>query len=189
MVKNLRAILLSVAMLLALAPRASATEIDYTLSYALGHGTFGYTVHNDTLGVNLEDFVIYFPDISGPGEYTMLNWLTAPAGWTVSAFEPSAILLNGYVDANSFGGGVLPGGTLSGFEVEFDYSGAGAPGAQFFEIYDSAFNLLDTGWTVPASVSPVVIPESSSWTLYLASGALIQALRSLAKRRHARNRH
>lgn len=137
------------------ATRAGIVDIQYTLS---GGNVYGYTVHNNSLGSPLTDFVVYFPDITGPGEYTNLGGtvLDSPIGWTGTPFEPTAITLNGLVDWSTGGAGIPNGGVLDGFEISFNYSGSGSPGSQFFEVYDAGFNLLASGFTTP------LIPEPAS---------------------------
>lgn len=123
------------------------------IQYALSGGNvYQYNVINSSLPpVPVTDFLIYFPDVSGPGEYTGLGnlLLNQPAGWTPSAVEPSAINLNGYVEWFTGGSGIAPGNALGGFEASFNYAGGGIPASQYFEVYDSAYNLVDSGWTTP----------------------------------------
>jgi hypothetical protein len=156
---SLGALVLAVGTLLAPVRAADLVTIEPVLA---GGNTFQYTVHNLALGEPLTDFIVYFPEISGPGEFTNLGvtLLGSPSGWTGTAFEPSAPSLNGFVEWTATGGGLLEGSLLSGFEVSFVYSGLGTPGSQFFEVYDADFNLLTSGQTAVASAAEV--PEADA---------------------------
>ena len=53
-------------------------------------------------------------------------------------------------------------GSLSGFEVTFNYTGTSPLGSQYFEIYNGNFNLLDSGNTQPAHAG---VPEPCTMIL------------------------
>jgi hypothetical protein len=53
-------------------------------------------------------------------------------------------------------GGIASGGTLGGFQVQFDFLGAGAPGSQAFTVVDPfTFDNLEGGLTVATTVIPL----------------------------------
>jgi hypothetical protein len=133
---------------------AAATQIPYTLTnLGAGDYKYDYTVFNNTLGVPLEDFVVYFPNITSPNysDYSLTSSIQ-PGGWTGGLTSPSAPNLGGYYEAYNYTTPIGVGGSLSGFGVTFHYTGIGPLGSQYFEIYDSSFNLLDSGNTQPAAV-------------------------------------
>jgi len=153
--------LAALAIVATLVSPAAAT----TITYSLSGNQYSYTVTNDTLGVPIVDFLIYFPDFLytvPPGPlYTNITSVAVPVLFSGWGIEPSAPNLNGYVDYFALGPGLAPGGPWDGFKASFTYSGPGTPGAQYFEVYDAQFNLVDSGQTVPAGGGPV-IPEPMS---------------------------
>lgn len=80
-------------------------------------------------------------------------------------------------DAFSATTGVTVGQSISGFTVEFDWLGSGAPGTQSFEIYDPvSYDLLEQGTTAQKAVVATTaqnIPTLSEWVLILLMGALL----------------
>jgi len=146
-----------------------ATTIEYSVNNLSGNSwEYMYTVKNDTALANLSDFVIYFPEVSGSTvfDYSNITITGNPdsTNWNISAAQPSAIDLGGYIDALA----TLPlaaGAAVGGFKVSFDYTGNGTPGSQQFEIYNSSSQLpIDTGNTVFAQQEPTV-PEPSTLLL------------------------
>ena len=153
---------------------ANATIIEYT-SNDLGAGKweYTYTVTNNTSLVDFSDFVIYFPGVSSVSAFDYSNITVTgnpdPANWDVVAAEPSAINLGGYIDALALLNPLASGASVSGFTVSFDYAGSLSPASQQFDIFDSTFNLIDTGFTVPGQATSV--PEPST-VLLLGAGLL-----------------
>ena len=85
---------------------------------------------------------------------------------------------SGFFDSLALGTGLLPGASLGGFLVEFDWLGVGAPGAQSFTIVDpSTFATLDSGLTSLVSDPPTGVPEPSTL------GLLVLGLAGIAARR------
>ncbi len=156
---------------------ARASIIDYAIT-DLGGGNWEYlyTVRNDTLGVDIEEFTIYF-------DYTLYDLLSVgstPAGWDPLVIPPEndPFGLDGFYDALALFPlpGIAPGGSQGGFSVTFAYLGLGTPGSQPFEIVDpSTFELLDFGQT-----SLVPVPAA----VWLFGTALI-ALIGIGRRRNA----
>jgi hypothetical protein len=160
-----RIVVLAVAALL---PSIShATSVTYDVQN-LGGTTweYTYTVANDTLGFDIEEFTIWF-DV---GLYENLSATATPADWDPLTIEPDpGIPDDGFYDALALVAGIAPGDSLGGFSVSFDFLGAGTPGAQLFEIVDPfTFDVLDDGRTESAAGGPgpgTAIPEPATAVL------------------------
>jgi len=144
---------LGLALGLAMSSVAQATIISYSSTNISGNTWENtYSVSNDTLASDIEEFSIYF-DL---GLYDSLSLVTAPADWDPIVFDPDPLLPDdGLYDVLALVSGIASGDMLSGFSIQFDFLGAGAPGAQFFEVLDPfTFAVLDSGYTqlVVASV-------------------------------------
>ena len=149
---------------------ANATSITYNLSSLGGNQwQYNYLINNNTLGSSIMDFLIYFPSVQSPDSlnYTLLGG-TAPGGWSLSTFQPSAVNLGGFAE---FSGGSIPvGNTLSGLTVAFSYTGSGLLGSQYFEVYDpNTFDLLDSGPSTPRDL-PGVPDGGATFTCALLAG-------------------
>jgi hypothetical protein len=125
-----------------------ATTVTYELQNLSGNTwQYTYTIENDTLGVNIEEFTIYF-DV---GLFENLAVANTPIDWDPLVVQPDSGLPvpdDGFYDALALSVGIAPGGSLSGFEVQFDYLGGDSPGSQFFEVIDpNSFVTLDSGLT------------------------------------------
>jgi len=132
---------------------AIATIINYDVTNISGNTwEYNYTVNNDTLGFGIDEFTVYFDF----GVYQNLSVISAPAMWDPVVVEPGNFLNNdGYFDSLALVSGIVPGDSLGGFSVRFDYLGAGNPAAQFFEIVDPVdFSVLDSGLTNIIPVPP-----------------------------------
>lgn len=155
----------------------SATTINYDATNISGNTwEYSYSVSNDTLASDIEEFSIYF-DLR---LYENLTSATAPANWDPLALDPDpSIPDDGLYDALALVSGIAPGDMLSGFSVQFDYLGSGSPGSQFFELLDPiTFSILDSGFTMSAA-SPVPEPES----IWLMGVGLVGMLFRISKTR------
>lgn len=153
---NIKTILSACAcLLLSNIQTSTATTIYYDVTNVSGSTwEYNYTINNDTLGFDIDEFTIYFT----LGDYENLSVSSSPASWDSLVVEPDNFLGNdGYFDSLASSGGIAPGNSLIGLIVSFDYLGTGNPGSQFFEIVDAGdFSVLDSGQTevipVPSAV-------------------------------------
>jgi len=159
---------------------AAATVIYYEANQLNGNSwQVDYEIQNDTLLNAIESFTLFF----NQDLYSNIAVLSAPAGWDLSVIQPDiSIPDDGYVDGIAGFGGAIPlNGILAGIRVTFDFLGAGAPGTQFFEMYDpDNYFLVDSGNTIVRPSTPVPVPEPSMALLHL---LIIIGLSTLAKRR------
>jgi hypothetical protein len=162
-----------------IATNAHATYIEYEATNLSGNTwEYLYTVHNDTLTTDIEEFTIYFQ----VGLFENLAMAGAPTDWDPLAIEPDLLLPDdGFYDALALSSGIAPMASQGGFSVRFDYLGMGAPGPQHFEIVNPTnFAVMDSGMTRLASVP---MPEPGTALLLL--GGLLGGL-AIAKRRNYR---
>lgn len=153
-----------------------ATAISYQVT-ALGSNTweYEYSVTNDTLGFNIEQFSIFFDHAL----YNNLQVTSSLAAWDELTVNPAivfGIADDGFYDALTLMSGVTPGNTEDGFSVSFDWLGSGTPGAQYFQIINpNNFNVLDSASTVP-------IPAAGTLMLVGAGMLGMTALRKRKKK-------
>lgn len=174
-----RFLAMGVGLLAGIGAHAQTIAIQFSLS---SPSSYEYTVSNVSLGFSLKDFVIWFPDESGPGSYQNLTILGSPSGWTGLPAEPSAISLNGYVEWYTTGAGIAVGQSVGGFSVAFDNLGPGTPGSQYFKAYDDSFNEVASGWT-----TPVPEPPETAMATLLAAGLWVGGRRVWKARRNICN--
>lgn len=142
---------LCACLIFAFAGSVSATAVSYDATNISGNTwEYTYTVSNDTLAIDIEEFTIFFDYTA----YENLTLPTAPAGWDPLAIQPDTTLPDeGFYDALALVSGIAVGGSLGGFTVRFDYLLSGTPGSQAFDIIDPyTFATLDNGQTVLAAV-------------------------------------
>lgn len=156
---------------------ASAAQVSYTATHVGGTvWSYAYVVNNNAGAADILELTLYFD----PVRYSNLGPGSAPAGWDPLLIQPDgAIPDDGFFDVLATGPGIGAGASLAGFSVQFDFAGAGAPGAQLFEIVDpGTFAVIDSGMTT-ALLPPGAVPEPS--TLALAGlGLLAFAMRRRA---------
>jgi len=151
---------------------AFATTITYDVNNISGTTwTYDFEVFNDSLSSGLEEFTVFFE----VNAYQNLSVVATPSGWDPLAIQPDPTLPDdGFFDALALtAGGLVPGDSLGGFIVQFDFLGIGTPGSQAFDVVDPVtFATLDSGFT-QAAVVPV---PAAVWLfgsgLVMFSGAL-----------------
>lgn len=146
---KLKSLLLSILLFFWLSPISYATTVFHNVN-DLGGGIweYDYTVANDTLTSDIEEFTIYFEY----GFYDNLRVTTPLAvSWDELTVNPDLIFgfpEDGFYDALSLVSGIAPGNTKSGFSVTFDWLGSGTPVSQYFEVVSSTtFDVIDSGNT------------------------------------------
>jgi len=137
---------------------ASATAINFTVSNIAGNTwQYSYVVSGHTFLTD-ETFEILFDE----NLYTNLqDPPPAVAGWMLLVFQPEVPPnpnLPGIYSATAQSDGAPLG---SPFVIQFEWLGIGTPGSQPFNVYDSSFNLIDSGQTVAGNP----IPEPGSVVL------------------------
>lgn len=151
-------ILLGACAFLAIFRSATAATIFYE-AQSLGGDSWQYTysVTNDSLGVPLEEFTIYFDRTV----YSNLAVTAIPSGWNGIVIQPDLELpADGFFDALADGSGIAPGATVSEFSVSFDFIRPGEPAEQSFDVVDpDTFEVLESGntTTVPAPPAGVAL--------------------------------
>ena len=162
---------------------ASGSTITYSvINQSVNTWEYNYSIFNDTLGVDIEEFTVYFE----ASVFESLAVGSAPAGWDPVAVEPTNDPFDpdGYYDAFALSATpIAPGDSLGGFTVTFDYLLSGTPGSQFFEIvmFNNStfdFDVIDSGQTIAASVVPV---PAAIWLF----GTALVGLVRFSKRRKA----
>lgn len=157
---SLRAILIWLIGIILSVANANATTIDFTtIQIGTNHWRYDYTIHNDTLGIPIEEFTIFFDEST----YANLGNIPSLAQWDLIALQPdSGIPADGLFDGLGLSGGIAAGATLSGLSVSFDYLGTGIPELQRFSIVDPvSFAVLDSGNTTNAAVA-LPLPDTLS---------------------------
>ena len=171
--RTLRAI--ATIVFLGFASASNGTTITYNVdSLSANSWQYIYSVINDTLGADVEEFTIYF-DLT---RYANLAVTASPAGWDSLVVQPDPGLPdNGFFDSLALGAGIAPGAGLSGFAVSFDYLGGGAPGAQPFDIVNPVtFAILESGTTSG-------VPEPGTLVLLIGSLAALASSGRISRRR------
>jgi len=151
-----------------------ASTINYSVDPLTGNTwEYTFTVVNDTLVQDIEEFTILFDS----NLYTNLVVGSTPVGWDPLVIQPDTALPDdGFYDALALSTGISSGNALTGFSVQFDYSGANAPGSQFFQIIDPVtFGALDSGTTQ-------LVPLPAAVWLF-ASGGLMLAVSAFKRRK------
>ncbi len=141
--------------LLLTSSQLQATLIDYTVT-DLGSNLweYEYTVTNDSLAFDLEEFTIFF-------DHTLFGALSAPAapaGWDPLVVQaPTIFNGDGFYDALALGAGIAPGESLAGFSVRALFAGQGVPGTNRFEVIDprSFATIGPEGMTSPVPAVPL----------------------------------
>lgn len=157
-----------------LAGPQSLNRIDYEV-VSLGGNQYRYiysVVNNGAFAngaaIGLFD-ILFDPDLYLETSLSIVTDAGIASEWVELILDSGAGVPAAY-DVLAMLDGVTVGQTVTGFAVEFEWLGAGAPGAQAYEIYDpTTYALLATGMTTP-------VPEPKVIWMMLAALALIAAL-------------
>lgn len=172
-----RCLLLVAALTVHAAASASLVIAHYT---PLGGDawTVSFNIQNNGTLPAIGGFTIYFPET----EFAALTLNASPSTWDTLVVQPDLGLpAAGFLDSFAIASAdtLGTGENVGGFEVGFSFHGVGSPGRLAYDIVDSGFAVLESGFTVPA-ISPGV-PEPATWLLVLAALA-VSALRKPAQR-------
>ncbi len=157
------------AFLLLLAHSAfAAVSIQYTLTPLGGNNyRYVYSISNTATGgsTTVQLFDIYFDTTLY--QESSLQIVTPNAlhtQWDEQLLTSAPGVPAAY-DALSLAGGIAPGTTVTGFSVTFRWLGAGVPGAQPFQIWDTGrFVILQSGTTFSSAIG---VPTASTLMLSL----------------------
>jgi len=117
-----------------------------------------YTVENISLAPAIDEFTIWF-DYGLYSNLGLPGVALGPGGWNELIVQPDPLLHDdGFYDALATGGGLVPGGSETGFTVLFDWHGLGEPASQRFDIVDPVtFATVYSGVTVPEPGSVLLL--------------------------------
>ncbi len=148
--KSVRSTVVLYCVLFAISPNLHATMVSY-ITTDLGGSQFQYeyNVTNDTLGVPIRQFTIWF-DVELYDNLAITTEDPPASEWNEIILEKTGFGLPIGYDALADEGGVPPSETVGGFLLRFDWLGINIPGPQFFEIIDPVTSqTLDSGYTIP----------------------------------------
>ena len=144
-----------------------ATTIEYSATRIAGkQWQYDFTVTNDTLTTNIQEFTIFFDLI----KFENLSVAGSPSNWDSLVVQPDISLPDdGFFDSLAFDTGITPGLSRTGFSVLFDWLGLDSPGSQPFTVVDSTtLATVDSGTTCsPCGVTNPVSEPSLTWLLFL----------------------
>ena len=153
--------------------QANPLDVSYTLSGSAGNWTFDFSVANN-LGGNQD---VYIFGVRVPGTQTgypgNFEQCCGGEGWNNAYYGGSDITYNNNWEDNNFplSPGILPGQTLSGFDVVDAYSPL--PSSVFWFAYGDGTSPYTGGGNFWSDTNPgfegvaVVAPEASTWAMLL----------------------
>ncbi|KGF79127.1 hypothetical protein IA69_26215 [Massilia sp. JS1662] len=166
--------------LLCLLPLSSfAATISYSVQQLSGNRwTYGYELTAQPSDSEIREFTIFFDR----NLFSNLQVVATPAQWDSLVVQPDqALASNGFFDALALGAGLVPGDSLGGFAIAFDFLGTGTPGAQSFDIVDpDTFETLSSGRTSSSTPPPHDLPEPAPFMLMALPIAALLARRALS---------
>lgn len=148
----IRSLLLALALTLHAATSAAEVKAEYR-PLGANDWTVNFTVQNDGTLSSIGGFTIFFPE----AEFSALSLIGAPATWDSLVVQPDlGIPAAGFLDsfAIDVSDRLASGDSVGGFEIGFMFLGAGAPGRLAFDIVDSNFQVVFSGFTAVS-----VVPE------------------------------
>ncbi len=135
---------------------ADPVSISYTATQISGtEWQYSYQVSGSYLSG--DDLAVYFPQAT---DSNLVDLGTGGPDWTTFVFQPDPSLpADGEFDmvANSDNPSLAPF-----FDVQFQWTGTGSPGAQSFTLFDPNFNVIDSGYTEPTLTA---VPEPAPFLL------------------------
>ena len=142
---------------------ASATGVSYVLSHVSGPTwEFDVTVNNNTLGVPIHAFDIFFDFAT----YSNLTAVGQPTDFLPAVQQPvnsppfftadGAVTFFDATFASPPGSaaGIGVGATLASFMIQADFSGSAVPGPPTWDVIDANFNTIDQGTASGGSSVP-----------------------------------
>jgi hypothetical protein len=135
-----------------------ATIVSYELT-ALGGSSFEYvyTIENDSLGVPIEQFTIWFDELLYDN-LQITTQLPLANDWDEIILPTTGFGVPLGYDALALTGGIGIGQTVGGFSISFGWLGSGLPGNQMYEIVNPANNqTIDSSSTVPEPTAVILL--------------------------------
>lgn len=144
-------------------------------------------VRNDSSATPIGEFTVYFPE----GNFSSLALTGSPDTWDTIVLQPDlGIPAPGFVDGLvlDVADALSQGDTVEPYVLTFDLLGASTPFALAFDVYDIAFNLLDSGSTVARILDqpPQTVPEPAT-SLLTWLGLFAAAIASRRSKSHLRS--
>jgi len=160
---------------------SAAASISVTFQHLAGSQWMGdFVVTGDGSPSVINDFTIYFPDAS----FAALSLGASPAAWDSLIVQPDTTLHSpGFLDSLALGTGIGVGASVGGFEVKFNFLGAGSPLPLRFDINDANFHAVYSGLTTTAVAA---VPEPETALLVLVG---LGALAGRRMRQHRQQLH
>lgn len=129
---------------------------------------YDYTLTNDVnLPIELLD-IAFDSQLYAEGSLTIVSTPALDTTWDQEVLA-SGIDVPAVLTLSALAGGVLPGGNVGGFAIEFDWLGAGMPGVQPITVYNAA--TFEPLYTRNTQLAAVPLP-GAGWLLLTGIGIL-----------------
>lgn len=125
-----------------------------------------FTVHNDGAPITVGEFTIYFNE----SLYAGLSLAASPVTWDSLVIDsdpsiPAAGFLDAFaIDPND---ALSAGEIQGGFAVNFTYLGQGSAGGLPFDVVDSDFQVIFSGFTTVVTATTTVPEPAAPWLVAL----------------------